>query len=262
MGGVVKAPYCIRDLDHRATRPARVQRGMRILSVALFLVGCGSDDGMSSIDAPNVPPTITISGHATKREGFPPTEVAAVGVAVAAYKNGSDATPVAMTMTDAAGNYTLPITTNGQPLDGYLKGTLAGEIDTYLYPPEPLIADFAMASINLLTQSQIDLLSGTLCGSGQVATNGMVAVLVTSATMTAVAGATVTSMPASEKYCYTGANALPDRNATATAADGLAFMLNVAAGQVTVSAMATGMTFDSHPVNARAGVFTTTVITP
>ena len=214
------------------------------------------------IDASNVPPTITISGHATRREGFPPSEVDAANVMVAAYRNGADTTPVAMTMTDAMGNYTLPITTNGQALDGYLKGTLTGHVDTYLYPPEPLIADFGRASINLLTQSQLDLVSGTLCGSGQVATNGAIAVLVTNAAEVAVAGATVSSMPVAEKYCYVGGNGLPDRTATATAADGVGFMFNVPAGQVTVSAMAAGMTFESHPVTARAGVFTTTVIVP
>lgn len=232
---------------------------MRIISAALIvLVGCG---GESTPDAPNVPPTINISGHATRREGFPPTEVNAVGVAVAAYRNGADTTPVAMAMTDAMGNYTLPITTNGMALDGYLKATLASHIDTYLYPPRALIEDFSGASINMLTQSQIDLLSGTLCGSGQVATNGLVAALVYDANMNVVAGATITTMPAAEKYCYSGGNGLPDRNATATNTDGLAFALNVAAGQVTVSGMAPTVMLASHPVNARAGVFTTTVIT-
>src|SRR5262245_46175531 len=104
---------------------------MRIIPTALVcisFVGCGGDDG-SSVDAPTVPAMITVTGTATKRQGAgAPTPAA--DVLVGAYRNGNDATPVVTAMTDASGNYTLVIQTNGQALDGYIKGTLATFLDT------------------------------------------------------------------------------------------------------------------------------------
>lgn len=47
-----------------------------------------------------------------------------------------------------------------------------------------------------------------------------------------------------------------------TGADGIAYIFNVAPGNVTISATGGGLTFRSHPVNARAGKVTTTLIQP
>ena len=79
---------------------------------------------------------------------------------------------------------------------------------------------------------------------------------------TAVAGATATSSPSAGKICYNGSSGFPDKNATATATDGIDYLINVAPGTVTVNAAGTGAPYHSHDVNARAGVFTTTVIQP
>ncbi len=202
---------------------------------------------------------ITVSGTATKREGL--SSGPAAGVTVAAYKNGDDATVIAMATTDAAGHYTMTLTTGGVALDGYLKGTLSGFLDTYLYPPKALAADFDMASMNMVNQSTLDTLSGTLCKSAQDSSKGLVAVIVADANNTAIAGATVSSTPAAMKYCY-NKGALPSDSATATETDGIGYMINLPPGQVTVSASKTGSTFASHSVQARAGVLTTTVIQP
>src|SRR5262245_46180500 len=127
---------------------------MRFISVALVgaLFGCG---GNSTPDAPNVPAMITVTGTATKRELT--TMSPAAGATIGAYRNGND-TPVTTAMTDAMGNYTLTITTNGMPLDGYLKSTLAGFLDTYLYPPKPITMDFSGASMNIVNQQTADAL--------------------------------------------------------------------------------------------------------
>ena len=206
---------------------------------------------------------ITVSGTATKREGL--NSNPAAGVMIAAYKNSDESTPVATATTDASGNYTMMLPTGGVALDGYLKGTLSGFIDTYLYPPKPLSADFDKASMNMVNTSTLDTLSGTLCGNNQDLAKGLVAVIVADANNTAIAGAMVSSTPTAAKYCYnkTGSiGTIPDKSATVTETDGIGYMINLPPGQVTVTATKTGTTFASHAVQARAGVLTTTVIQP
>lgn len=206
---------------------------------------------------------ITVSGTATKREGTSSNPFA--GVTIAAFKRG-DSTPIAMTTTDTAGNYSLTLTTNGVAVDGYIKGTASGYIDTYLYPPKALAESYDMASINMINQSTLDLLSGLLCKKNQDAAKGLVATIVADANRMPIAGATVTATPAAEKYCYnqtdTNGMTLPKDTATITDTDGIGYMINVPAGEVTVGAMKSGMTFVAHPVEARAGALTTTVIQP
>jgi len=231
------------------------------LILCLFALGCGDDGGGEPADAPpNVPAMITVSGTAAEKSAGGTTPKS--GVMVAAYRNSDPNTVVVMTTTDASGNYSLVIPTNGMVLDGYVKATLSGLVDTYLYPPKPLAADFASASIFMITPSTRSTLSGLLCGSDQMDSNGAVAVLVEDAANMTIAGATVSSTPAAAKYCYNGSNGLPDKNATGTAMDGIGYMLNVTAGEVTVSASKSGTTFFSHKVNARANALTTTLIQP
>src|SRR5262249_21468741 len=157
------------------------------------------------------------------------------------------------------GNFSLVIPTMGAPIDGFIKATKTGYVDTYLYPPAPLIADFNMASVNMLTPSNFGLLSGTLCRATQDAAKGTIAVLVEDAAAMPVGGATVSSSPAASNYCY-DSGGFPSSTATMTDTDGLAFMFNVT-GPATVSAMKSGATFKSHGVNAHAGALTTTLIT-
>jgi hypothetical protein len=231
-------------------------RKLVLLSVPAF-VACGGSD-KPSVDAPVVSQTIMVSGTASEvsATGSNPSP----GVLVQAFANSAETTPVAMATTDASGNYTLVITTGGAPVDGFVKGTKAGLLDTYLYAPITLTADFAGASLNMVTQSTFDLLSNTLCAANQVPTNGAIAVIVHDAAGMPVAGATVTSSPAASKYCY-NMGAFPNKSATVTDVDGIAYMFNVT-GNATVSAAKSGLTFHTHAVNARAGAFTTTLIQP
>jgi len=235
------------------------------LLLCCFVLGCGGgggdDGGGGSADAaPQVPATITIMGVAAEKSATGTTPKA--NVMVGAYRNSDPNTPVVTAMSDASGNYTLAIPTNGMPIDGYVKATLTGLIDTYLYPPRPLVADFSGASIFMITTGTRDALSGALCGNAQMDSNGAVAVLVEDTAAMPIAGASISSMPAAMKYCYNGTSGLPDKNATGTAADGIGYMLNVTAGEVTVNASKSGQTFFSHKVNARAGALTTTLIQP
>jgi hypothetical protein len=231
-----------------------------VVLTAILVSACGSSNNAkgadASVDTPHVPPTITVSGTASERGLGGSTPVA--GAVVAAYKSSDETNAVAMATTDAMGKYSLTITTNGAPLDGFVMATKSGYVDNYLYPPAPLIADFAQGSVNMLTPTTFGYLF-SFSGVTQVPGNGQIALEVVDAAMATVAGAMVSSTPAGT-YRYNGTNGLPDKNATMTQMDGIAFILNVPAGKVTLSATGTG-TFKSHSLNAHGDKFTTTVIT-
>jgi hypothetical protein len=237
---------------------------MRFRWLAFCVVlGCGDGksggvDAAAQIDSPPTPAMITISGVVNKHEGTMTTP--ADGAALEAYTLSDANTPIAMATADAAGMYSITVPTGMMPVDGYLKISLATFFDTYSYPGRPERAD-TTRTLNLLNQGTIDTLSGTFCGNLQDAGNGLIAVIVRDADGKDVQGATVSTQPASAKYCYQ-ANGYPNKNATETDFDGLAYMVNVPAGNVTVSATKAGLTFFSHVVNARAGTVTTTIIVP
>jgi len=218
-----------------------------------LLIACGGDSKKMP-DAPTAPAMITIKG--TTKDANPLQPKVLGNVPVAAFK-ASDDSMVAMTTSDAQGNYTLTITTNGVALDGYLKATNTGYLDTYLYPPKPVSADIPSAPMNMVTQQIVDLLSGTVCRKAQDTAKGLIGVMVIDTAGMPVAGAMVASSPAADKYCYDKGTS-PDSTATMTDTDGIAYMINVT-GDTTVSATG-GATFMSHSVKARAGTLTTTQI--
>lgn len=228
-----------------------------LLAGLVLLVACGDDGGAGGDAGISAPAMITVTGTVTARST---SSMPLEGVMLGAYRNSDESTPLATATSDAQGNYTLVIPTGGQALDGYIKGTLATYLDSYLYPPYVVAADFDGASINMITSGTLDLLANTLCGADQVNTTGVIAVIVADAAEVAVAGAAVASTPAASKVCY-NQDGFPNRNATVTDDDGIAYLFNVT-GQATVSATKSGTTFQAHGVNARAGTFTTTLITP
>jgi hypothetical protein len=211
-----------------------------------------------TVDSPPAPTTITISGTVTAKSASGSTPLS--GVTIGAYKTTDETTPVTTATSDGSGAFSLTVMTNGTALDGYLKATDATYMDTYLYPTKAISADFANATVLMVTPSTFDLLANTLCGASQTTANGTIAAIVEDGQGSAVAGAAVSSNPAATKYCY-NASGFPSRNATATDTDGVAYMFNVT-GAATVTAMKTGSTFGSHAVKARAGALTTTLITP
>jgi hypothetical protein len=239
--------------------------------LALLVAACGNDnpdgkqpdagiDGLS-VDTPTANATVTITGKATEQTTSGSTNLQ--GVVIKAFRSSDETTPVAMTTTDASGNYSITLTTGGVALDGYLSASKAGLLDTYLYPPYPVFEDFAGASVIMVTMDTWDALS-TLGGGNQQAGNGLIALIVTDG-VDPVGGAVVTSNPAGTKVSYNamaGTLTLPSSSATMTHTDGIAYLYNVPVGGVTVSATKTGSTFSPHPVKARADVVTTTLITP
>ena len=201
---------------------------------------------------------ITISGTASQVDTSGSTP--ASGVTIAAYKSSDENTVVAMTTSDAQGNYSITVPTNGAALDGFLLATLSGNVPTYLYPPAPLTADLANAPIIELSTGTYGLLTGFIGGN---APGDVIGLETVDTNYQPIAGATVSSMPAAAKTGYTPANGgnTPSTSATQTASDGRAYLFGMPAGSVTVSAAKTGVTFKSHSVKVHANALTTTVIT-
>src|SRR5882672_11135911 len=155
---------------------------MKSLLTLVLLVACGGSsggngnpdsntghDGNGNVDAkifmdapPFVPPTITVTGNASRPQLGP--SIPQQNVVIGAYKSSDEVTPIATATTDAMGNFTMTITTGGLPVDGFLKATKATFLDTYLYPPAPLIADFAMARVLMLMPVDRDTLSNIARG--------------------------------------------------------------------------------------------------
>lgn len=252
---------------------------MRTTSLALVcaaVIGCGDDgggnsntsDANSGPDAKvfrDAPPTnnatVMISGQVSERSQS--GAVLVPGVTIAAYRNADESTPIAMTTSDAQGNYTLVVQTMGESIDGFLKATKTGYLETYLYPPYPIAMDFNMASVIMVTQFTYDTLSN-VAGGNQQPGNALVGLVVTDGT-NPVAGATVSSTPPATATRYNemvGTFVLPTANAMSTFTDGVAYLFNVTPGEVTVSAAKPGMTFSSHDLKAWPDQLTTTVIVP
>jgi hypothetical protein len=101
---------------------------------------------------------------------------------------------------------------------------------------------------------------GVAVGVTQATGNGFIGVVVKNCDGTALAGATVsTNPPGTVKY---NSGSTPSSTATSTSSDGVAYVFNVTAGNVTVMANASGNVLRQHVVNARANVVTLTEIQP
>jgi len=235
-----------------------------LLGCLLVLAACGgggdSNDGVQ-IDAPVVAPTmVTLSGVASSRGLGGATPEA--GVTIAAYSTADENTPLAMATTDAAGVFTLTITTTGTAINGYLQATKNGFITSYLYPPSPIAANLAMIPMNMIATNLWDTFSNLATG-GQLPANGLVAMIVvggTELTSPPVAGATISSTPAASPYRYNNANGLPNKDPVATAADGIGYAFNTPVGAVMVTAAKSGSTFKTTTVKARAMTLTQTLV--
>jgi len=236
------------------------------LASTLGLIACGDDGGgmMATPDAPsNIPAMITISGVASEitTGGRAPQ----AGVAITVHK-ASDDSVQGMATTDSAGAFSITVATNGAPVDGYLKATKSGLKDTFLYPPFALSSDFSGVTTLMLTAGTQMLANRVGGAMDPDPTKGWIALLVLdgpSTSATPVVGATITANPTGE-IRYNGDAGIPQGpgQAMSTAADGIAYAMNVPAGMVTVNAAKTGINFKAHAVNARADKITLTLITP
>jgi hypothetical protein len=228
-----------------------------LMALTLGLAACGGDDGGGDSgdggggdggtnDAQSNQP-VRVSGVAQTVQGTAIEPLA--GATIDAYRRGEPAA-LATTTSGADGAYALTIPTNGLAIDGYLKGTSAGRLDTYLYPPRPLTQDQTGATMLIISQQTLDLL-GVVGGTDQDPNKGFVGVLVQDGSGNAVAGATVTIAPLGTAEIIYAVDGLPNSGATVTDASA-----------ITVDATAGSMQFYEHSVEARAGTITTTLLDP
>ncbi len=200
------------------------------------------------------PATITVFGQ-IKKNALSPTALG--GAHVSAFRSG-DTTTLAAATSDTPGFYTLSITTGGTPVNGYLRVTDTAHITTYAYPAVPLASD-ATENVLMITISEFSFLAAA-AGVTPVAGDGFIGLIVKDCAGTPLAGATVSSTPAGTVRYNAGGG--PSSSATSTASDGIAYIANFTAGNVTVQANASGHTLRQHVVNARADVITLTEIQP
>ena len=241
-----------------------------LVAVAAALAACSGSNGTMS-------PTNTIGPYDCSGTALPATAATVVsvsgtvteitlggpagvpGATLEAFRTG-DTSPLATTTTAADGSYTISVTTGGVPLDGYLRVDKASYDTTYLYPSAPLVASFAGAKIVLLNPFELSVLANA-AGITLSSTNGLVVLTVVDCTGKVLAGATVSSNPAAGATRYNSGGE-PQSSASATDVDGLAYLLNLPAGNVAVQGSSGSHTLRSHTLNARAGAITQTILAP
>ena len=159
--------------------------------------------------------------------------------------------------TPADGSFSLSGRTRGNPLLAYLHSSADGLVSTRVYPPLPLSVDLAMVPVPMFAPAIIGFLS-----PDQEPENGIVLVALLDCSGNPIQGGTVSSTPEAGEVVYAGDDGIPDPGATSTGVQGLAFLLNVPPGPVTVEATASEMALLGHEVASVGGEVTTTVIVP
>ncbi len=242
---------------HRATRT------LPFALITAALAACGSDSSgpvagfecLGQALPTTAPALVNVTGTVTANVLTPNPVPHAF---VYGFRTG-DTTHLAGDTTDTPGRYSVAISTGGLPVNGYLAISDSGHhIDTYAYPAVPLAADVT-DNVLMVSSSEFSFLAAS-AGINPVAGDGFIGVVVRNCQGAPVAGATVTSSPAGTvRYNAVG---FPSPSATSTASDGVAYIANVAAGNVTVQATASGHTLRQHVVDARADAITLTEIQP
>jgi hypothetical protein len=242
-----------------------MHRATRSLSFALItatVAACGKDSSgpgagfecLGQALPTTAPPLVNVTGQ-VKKSPLSPTPLA--GAYVFAFRTG-DTTTLAADTSNTPGFYSLSITSGGTPVNGYVRVTDSTHITTYAYPAVPLAGD-APENVLMITSAEFSFLAAA-AGVTPVAGSGFIGMIVKNCAGTPIAGATVTSSPAGTvRYNAGGA---PSSTAMSTASDGVAYIANVTAGNVTVQATASGHTLRQHIVNARADAITLTEIQP
>jgi hypothetical protein len=233
-----------------------------LLGLSIVIAACGGDSsgpaaGFECLGAPlptTAPATIVVNGQIL-HEAFAPTALG--GAIITAFRVGVTDS-LAVDTSDTPGFYSLSLSSGSTPINGYLRVTHNGQVDTYAYPSRPLSANLT-TNVLMPTTTELGFL-GAAVGVTQAAGNGFIGVIVKDCDGVTLAGATVTTSPAGTVRYNSGST--PSPSATRTSSDGVAYVFNVPAGDVTVRANGGGETLRQHVVTARADVVTLTEIQP
>ena len=243
---------------------ARTLLSLAYLGVAAGLASCGGNDStgvpagfecLGQALPTTAPASINVAGRITANLSSPGPVPHAY---VYAFRSG-DSTHLAGDTTDTPGNYSLTIATGGTPVNGYMTVSDSNHhLDTFVYPAVPLAGDLTQ-NVLMVSGNEFTVLAAA-AGITPVSGDGFIAIVVRNCQGTPVAGAMVSSNPAGEvRY---NAGGLPSSTATSTSTDGVAYIANVAPGNVTVQATASGHNLRQHVVTTHANALTLTEIQP
>jgi hypothetical protein len=197
--------------------------------------------------ATTAPATITIAGSVNDIDLASQMQVPVSGATVNAFRNGT-AQPIATATSDNNGAFSLPLTTGGTPIDGFIESSKAGHHTVRIYPPNPLIADQANLPALMLNNTAFGLI-GMFAGTSPDA-----GIIILDCAGTPIAGATLTVKQGGQDVgtIVDGSQLQP----------GLFFVGDLAAGDTVVGATFNGHTLRSHTVVAANNTLVTTVVTP
>jgi hypothetical protein len=239
----------------------RILQAGSVVTLGVLLAACGSD--ASAPDArfaclndtlpTTAPAAITVSGT-TKGNVLNPTVLS--GVEVIVSRTGTDT--LGADTSSAPGRFSISVATGGTPVDGHLQLKKSGYLPTFAYPARPMAANDS-TNVLMVTSSEFAALAAA-AGVTPQAGKGFIGLVVADCQGNTLGGATVSSVPAGTVLYNAGS--LPSSQAGSTASDGVAYIANVTAGNVTIMATANGHTLRQHIVNARADAITLTQIRP
>ncbi len=186
------------------------------------------------------------------------------GVTVTGHLVADDSEIATADPTATDGTFSISVTTNGLPVDGYVKLINPADttyLETRIYPPAPLVQDLAGNRGMMFNDGLLSVLANFGLTHDQ-STKGIVGILVLDCNGEPVIGATVTLNPASGQIFYNGPNGTPSPAATETAGDGLALIFNVDAGDVEIGAEVGGQQMRKHTIKSVVRTISTAAIAP
>ncbi|HUH05486.1 MAG TPA: hypothetical protein VML75_26000 [Kofleriaceae bacterium] len=205
-------------------------------------LGCLGDP----IPTTGIADPLTITGNAYN-PGILTPDTPINGATIEGFDRGDEITAIVTTTSDASGDFTASLTTNGEPVDSYLRSTAASYWTTYLYPPTPVFMNLTGVTVVMVTDAQFSTLTSFVPVT-QDQDLGWVSMVVLDCEGQPIRGATVTSTPAAGDTAYSGNGGIPSLTEPATRADGVAMLFNVPVGDLELSATVSGMTLRTHTV--------------
>jgi hypothetical protein len=227
------------------------------IGLLLVVAACGGNG--SNGDIPDaVPATFTVGGTVTQRSGL--TSSAVSDAAIAVYQHEDNEMALGTATTDASGKFTLTYSATGQ-LDIVIEAKKSGFVTSYFYPGKPIGSDTPTFPFEMMSTANHSALYAAANGLAADPAKGTVALTITSSNST-VAGATITSQPASAAYHYNDANGQLSTSASSTATDGIAYALNAAPGIVVINSNKAGIVLKNARFVVHAGALNQAVVTP
>jgi hypothetical protein len=221
----------------------------------LFVAACNFSADPVGIDSPpGSPSTFQISGTTSTVGGSGAMPLG--NVSVEAY---GQAGLVASTQSAVEGPFSLVVMQVAGGVS-YLHATHADYLDSYLFPPQPIAADFSVGSYAILLSPQTLQLVEMLTMVTQQPGKGWIALLIVDNTMTPVGDAV--AVASGGQVLYNGTDGLPTSGGQATHSDGVAYVFNAPVGSVEIGALKAGISFRSHTIDVRADLVTLAFVAP